>query len=90
MIKIEDSEKIEDHVIKETKESFFMKVENMVWEKDVTYLEAVQLIVENESIDPTTISKLISKDLFARLEQEAEKLSLLKNKNTKTNRLVFV
>lgn len=75
---------IKRHVLSETKESFSKKVEDLVWEKDVTYLDAIQELVEVNNIEPESISKLLTLDLYSKLEIEAEELSLLK---TKVNRL---
>ena len=73
-----ESQEIEDHVLKETRESFSLKVEKLVWEKDVSYLDAVQELAEKQVIEFEGIKKLISKDLMAKLSIEAEKLKLLK------------
>lgn len=76
---------IKDHVLKETKESFSKKVEDLVWQKDLTYLDAIHELMEQSNIEPEAISKLLSKDLVSKVEREAEDLSLLK---TKTNRIM--
>ena len=76
---------IKQHVLKDTRESFSKKVEELVWEKDITYLDAIFDIMERQDIEPETMGKLLSKDLYARVEREAEGLSLLK---TKTNRIM--
>ena len=76
---------IKQHVLKETKDSFSRKVEDLVWEKDISHLDAVTLLMEKQGLEPETVGKLISKDLQAKLETEAEKLSLIK---TKKNRLM--
>jgi hypothetical protein len=80
-----EKELLEKQVVKETTESFEIKVENLIWDKDITYLEAITEIVEQEDYDIDSINLLISNNLKMKLEIEAEKLSLLKAK--KKNRL---
>ena len=76
---------IERHVIKETRETFSRKVEDLVWAEDITHLDAVFELMERTGMEPESTGKLLSKDLYAKVEQEAEDLSLLK---TKTNRIM--
>lgn len=73
------------HVLKETRETFSKKVEDLVWDKDIPYLDAIFTITTNNGLDPDTIDKLLTKELYSKVEREAEKLSLLK---TKTERIM--
>ena len=76
-----DDDTLKEHVVKETKESFSHKVEEIVWMKDITYLEAIKEQTELSDLEPQTVSKLITKDLYAKLEEEAEELFLIKPQN---------
>lgn len=69
---------IEQHVVKETRDSFSKKVEELVWDKDIPYLDAVMELMEKGGHEPESMGKLISKELYSKLEKEAEDLSLLK------------
>lgn len=80
-----NSENIEEHVIKETRESFSLKVEKLVWEKDIGYLDAVQELAEKQNIEVEGIKSLISKDLMSKLSAEAEELKLLKTVENRLN-----
>ena len=76
---------IKKHVIKENAISFSKKVEDLVWNSDMSYLDAVQRLMEDNGYEPEAMPKLLTQDLIAKIEKEAEKLSLIK----KTNRLDF-
>lgn len=75
---------LEKTIIKNNQDSFHLKVENLVWEHDISYLEAVQMLSEDMNIEYESVGKFISSDLYSKLEIEAENLYLLK---TKKNRL---
>lgn len=76
---------IKDQIIKYTKESFSHEIEEIVWNKDISYLEALTELMEKEDLEPEAIQKLISKDLYSKLEIEAENLRMLK---TSKNRIM--
>ena len=80
-----EEKEIETHVVTETRQSFSEKVEEMVYMKDIPYLEAVQELVTELNIEVENIKTLLNKKILAELEIEAEKLFLLKEKK---NRLV--
>jgi len=69
---------VQRHLITETPESFEYKVTELVWQEDITYLDAVLTLTED--MESETIHALISKPLYKVLEREAKELSLLKAK----------
>lgn len=77
----EDS--IEKIIVKETRASFSQKIEDIVWDKDISYMEALELHATSSGIEPEKVKRLISKDLLAKLEREAEKLNLLTTKKSR-------
>ena len=78
---------LSQHVVKETRESFSKQVEEIVWDKDISYLDAVYHLMDLKGLEPEIMGKLLSKDLYAKIEREAEDLSLIKVEN-KTARIM--
>lgn len=74
-------ERIKKQIIKETATEFSKKVEAMVWEEDITYMEAISSLMEQETYEPERVAKMITPDLKAKLQLEAEDLSLIKRTN---------
>jgi hypothetical protein len=74
------SSESEDHhkkeVIMNSKE-FSLKIESMVKEKRISYMDAVILYCEENDIDPGTVSSLISKSLKEKIKVEAIDLRML-------------
>lgn len=66
---------------------FFSRVEDRVWEKDITYLDSILEISKELNLEPEEVSKIITKELFIKLEEECENFKLLKA--NKRSRLVF-
>lgn len=82
----EDTEAIiVSQIIKETPMTFSNKVEDLVWMKDISYIEAVAELTDKLGYEPQNIPKLLTPELKIKLQHEAEELSLIKK--TKKNRL---
>ena len=78
MARVEISNIIERIVIKENEKSFSQSVEDCVWEKDISYFDAVIEVMTSKNIEPNQAAKLLSKDIKTILKHEASELSLLK------------
>lgn len=76
-------DKIEKQIIKETQRSFSEKVEDLVWMKDISYLDAIAELTEEHGFEPQQVPKLLTPDLYNKLVIESENLFLIK----KTRRL---
>ena len=61
-----------------TSKEFSLKIENVVKEKKITYLDAVVWYCEQNDIDTGTVSNLISKSLKEKIKLEATNLKMLK------------
>jgi len=59
---------------------FFKYIDELVWDKDITYMEGLMMICDEKGIDPEELVrlKLISPILKTHLREEAEKLGQLK------------
>jgi len=57
---------------------FSLKIESIVKEKRISYMDAVVLYCEENDIDPGTVSSLISKSLKEKIQVEATNLRMLK------------
>lgn len=57
---------------------FSLKIESIVKEKHTTYMEAVILYCEQNEIDVSSVSSLISKNLKEKIKMEAVDLRMLK------------
>lgn len=69
---------IENLVVKETPETFFNQVEDVVWDKDVTWLEATIQVIKKNNYEADLVKKLINSQLKGLLYREAQKLNLVK------------
>lgn len=63
---------------------FGLKIEEIVKEKRLSYLEAVIWFCEQNEIDPGTISAMVNKSLKEKLQIEAEKKKLIKGSTSAT------
>tara|TARA_B100001778_G_scaffold287267_1_gene254978 strand:- start:6 stop:221 length:216 start_codon:yes stop_codon:yes gene_type:complete len=61
-----------------TSKEFSLKIENVVKEKKITYMDAVVWYCEQNDIDTGTVSNLISKSLKEKIKLEATNLKMLK------------
>ena len=57
---------------------FSLKIESIVKEKRISYMDAVVLYCEENDIDTGTVSPLISKSLKEKIQVEATNLRMLK------------
>ena len=57
---------------------FSLKIESIVKEKRISYMEAIVWYCEQNDIDTGTISSLISKSLKEKIQVEATDLRMLK------------
>ena len=61
-----------------TSKEFSLKIENIVKEKKISYMDAVVWYCEQNEIDTGTVSNLISKSLKEKIKLEATNLRMLK------------
>ena len=68
-------------------EAFANEIENLVWDKDISYTESILLWCEQNNYEVEAVALLIKKDpvLRSKIRVEAETVNLLKIK--KGNRL---
>lgn len=52
-------------------EAFSKAVEDLVWKEDITYSEALSLIVEEHQIDYDKVKSMIGQSLIEKIEGEA-------------------
>ena len=61
---------------------FSMAIEEMVYMKDIPYIDAICLFCEEHNIEVETAGKLVSGVLKAKIQLEAEDLNFLKKSKT--------
>lgn len=63
-------------------EQFAIEIEDLVWDKDITYMESVILWCEKHSYELESVALLIKSDpvLQSKIREEAESANLLKTK----------
>ena len=61
---------------------FALKIEAMVKEKKIPYMDAVLKYCEDNDIDTSSIGPLINKSLKEKIQAEAEKLNLIEKSST--------
>ena len=61
---------------------FSMKIEDLVWMKDISYMDAIILYCEETGFEVEMASKLISGTLRSKIKIEAEQLHFLPKSNT--------
>lgn len=61
---------------------FSMAIEEMVYMKDIPYIDAICMYCEENGFEVETASKLISGVLKSKIQMEAEELHYLKRSNT--------
>jgi hypothetical protein len=61
---------------------FSMAIEEMVYMKDIPYIDAICMYCEENGFEVETASKLISGVLKSKIQLEAEELHYLKKSNT--------
>ena len=61
-----------------TSKEFSLNIEKIVKEKKISHMDAVLLYCEQNEIDPSTVSNLVSKSLKEKIKLEATNLRMLK------------
>ena len=61
---------------------FSLDIEELVWQHDISYIEAVVMFCEDNGIEYEIASKLISPTLKSKIQIEAESLNCLPRSNT--------
>lgn len=68
--------------IEQTKERFSKKIENYVKIHDSSYIDSIIAVADLESIDYDIISKLLTRPIIEKIQEEGKTLNLLpKSKN---------
>lgn len=67
---------------KEEVSSFSLAIEELVWEKDISYMEAIVLHCERTGFEIEIAAKMISGVLKSKIKIEAEDLNFLPKSNT--------
>jgi len=67
---------------KEEITNFSLEIEELVWEKDISYMEAIVLHCEQTGLEIELAAKLISGALKSKIKLEAEELNFLPKSNT--------
>ena len=75
-------EQLENIVVKETPESFSIKVVDLVTEKNMTYLDAIKQLTEEYDYEYEFVSKMLTPVVFCKLKEETTKLHLIKKEET--------
>ena len=65
----------------QTSKTFSLKIEQIALEKNITHMDAVLWYCSKNEIDPSTISKLISKALKEKIEVNATDLNFIPKKS---------
>jgi hypothetical protein len=66
-----------------TPNKFALIVENIVKDRNITYIEAVLEYCQSHNIDPSDTKAMISKTLKEKIAYEAQNLNMLKEKVAK-------
>jgi hypothetical protein len=61
---------------------FSMEIENLVYMKDISYIDAIIIYCEKTGFEIETAAKLVSGVLKSKIKLEAEELHFLKKSNT--------
>jgi hypothetical protein len=61
---------------------FSMAIEEMVYMKDIPYIDAICLFCEEQNLEVEIAGKLVSGVLKSKIKLEAEELHFLKKSNT--------
>ena len=63
---------------------FSLKIESIVKEKKISHMDAVVWYCDENGLDTSQVSSLISKSLKEKIQLEAEKLNLIEKSSTAT------
>ena len=69
-------EEIPDNIL--TKEKFAALIEDLVWDEDITYIEALLKFQEKNELDEINIKELMDKTLYDKVYREAVDTKQLK------------
>lgn len=64
-------------ILKFDEQSFSKEVENFVITKKVSFMEAILHLCEENSLDPSAVSSLLSKPIKERLFQEGQEINII-------------
>ena len=64
-----------------TRQKFSKNIERVVKTKRISYLEAIIVVCEESGLEPEDVKKYISPAIRTKMEAEAIKLNLMKEKN---------
>jgi hypothetical protein len=87
-IQQEIEDRIKRQIIKETALEFSKKVEALVWQEDISYLDAIFTLAEEGGYEPERVAKMLTPDVKAKLEREAEDRSLIKKTSNRLDDLL--
>lgn len=76
-------EDISDIIVSETAETFSNKIEEYVWQHDVSYLDAMMELAKTHNYDETIIKSLLTSEIMAHISHDAEKINIIKTKKSK-------
>jgi hypothetical protein len=74
--------KSEEQMTPEDIQKFSMEIEELVYMKDIPYIDAVVMYCEQTGFEIETAAKLVSGVLKSKIKLEAEELHFLKKSNT--------
>ena len=69
-------------ILKFTEHTFSKRVENLVIERHISYIDAILSICEEEELEPDSVTSLLSIPIKERLMVEGQELNILKKGNT--------
>lgn len=72
--------KLDDEIVSISGNNFSQQIEEMVWQMDVSYMDAVLAWCETRGLEPEVGAELVkrSKPLMSKIQLEAEDLRFLK------------
>lgn len=72
---------LEQEIFKHTVHSFCLEIENLVWMKDISYLEAIVELQSEYNYEPEFVAKLLTQDMIGAIKVEQIKLSNVKKED---------
>ena len=88
LIQLEIEERIKKQIVKENAAEFSKKLEQMVWEEDISYIEALTTLTEQSGYEAERVAKMLTPEVKAHIQNEAEDLSLIKKSNNRLDSLL--
>ena len=65
-----------------TSKEFSLKIESIVREKRMPYMDAILHFCKEKDVDPSTVGRLVSKSLKEKIKAEALELRMLKGSSS--------